>query len=220
MPKISNMSINDILQKISKSMSILKNTNVSISVITILVLLCSEIFKNVSRVVFNIVNNILVKIILLLLAIIIIPYNIAITALLLLLIGLASSKSIVEKMGGGGGGGGSSMGDGGSSMGGGGSSMGGGGSSMGGGDSSIDDNGSSMTISDTSANNGGTNSNVKKTKSILESFTETQSIPMGYNGPICDENNNCGEGVSTFKNELNAQGLNDPRGFSTRDYIF
>jgi hypothetical protein len=232
MPKISNMSINDILQKISKSMSILKNTNVSISVITILVLLCSEIFKNVSRVVFNIVNNILVKIILLLLAIIIIPYNIAITALLLLLIGLASSKSIVEKMGGGGGGssmggggssmggGGSSMGGGGSSMGGSGSSMGGSGSSMGGGDSSIDDNGSSMTISDTSANNGGSNSNVKKTKSILESFTEAQSVPMGYNGPICDENNNSGEGVSTFKNELNAQGLNDPRGFSTRDYIF
>jgi hypothetical protein len=117
-------------------------------------------------------------------------------------------------------GGGSSIGGGGSSMGGGGSSMGGGGSSMGGGDCTIDDNGSSMTISDTSVNNGGSNSNVKKTKSILESFTETQSVPMGYNGPICDENNNCGEGVSTFKNELNAQGLNDPRGFSTRDYIF
>jgi hypothetical protein len=120
-------------------------------------------------------------------------------------------------MGGGGsamGGGGSAMGGGGSSMGGGGSSMSGGGSSMGGGDSTIDDNGSSMTI------NEGSNNNVKKTKSTLESFTGTQTVPMGYNGPICDENNNCGEGVSTFKNELNAQGLNDPRGFSTRDYIF
>lgn len=78
--------------------SLLQNKEFTLSLTFVLILLISNIFKGVTSLVLNFINNIFVKVILILLALLILPNNCVVGILLIVLIALSHKNSLkIEK---------------------------------------------------------------------------------------------------------------------------